>query len=431
VRVLILGGYGFIGLAVARHLHAAGHDVTGLGRSRDTGQRLFPKIRWVSVDISSLQSPGQWHPYLENIDVVVNASGALQDGAKDDLSRVQDTAIVALVSACGASSVQRFVQISALGALAGASTEFMRSKARADEALKQGTTNWIILRPGLVLGPNAYGGSAFIRMLAAFPVVQPLALADKRIQTVALGDVARIVLDSVEGRLPAGAEFDLVEPQARPLRHLIARLREWLGVPPARAVFRVPQWSVACIAWFADLLGHLGWRSPLRSTAMRVVADEVLGDASKLIAACGYELSCLEDTLDAMPATLQERWFARLYLLMPIMVAVLAAFWIGSGAIALLDVGWASAIIAGALPPGIASGMVVTAAIVDVLLGLAILFRPWARHACFAMIVMTLLYLAAGSILAPALWIDPLGPFVKTLPAMVLALATSVVLEER
>jgi hypothetical protein len=47
------------------------------------------------------------------------------------------------------------------------------------------------------------------------------------------------------------------------------------------------------------------------------------------------------------------------------------------------------------------------------------------------MIVMTLLYLAAGSILAPALWIDPLGPFVKTLPAMVLALATSVVLEER
>jgi hypothetical protein len=29
------------------------------------------------------------------------------------------------------------------------------------------------------------------------------------------------------------------------------------------------------------------------------------------------------------------------------------------------------------------------------------------------------------------LWLDPLGPFVKTLPALVLALATAILLEER
>jgi hypothetical protein len=47
------------------------------------------------------------------------------------------------------------------------------------------------------------------------------------------------------------------------------------------------------------------------------------------------------------------------------------------------------------------------------------------------MAAVTVLYIAAGSILAPVLWLDPLGPFVKTLPALVLALATAVLLEER
>jgi hypothetical protein len=47
------------------------------------------------------------------------------------------------------------------------------------------------------------------------------------------------------------------------------------------------------------------------------------------------------------------------------------------------------------------------------------------------MVGMTLVYLAAGSMVTPALWLDPLGPFVKVLPAMMLALVTMAVLEER
>ena len=37
----------------------------------------------------------------------------------------------------------------------------------------------------------------------------------------------------------------------------------------------------------------------------------------------------------------------------------------------------------------------------------------------------------AGTVLTPALWLDPLGPFVKILPTTLLAAVTWVVLEER
>lgn len=70
-----------------------------------------------------------------------------------------------------------------------------------------------------------------------------------------------------------------------------------------------------------------------------------------------------------------------------------------------------------------AAGMNVAVGIgLDLLLGTLVLFRRWVKVACLGMVAVTLGYLAAGTLLAPDLWMDPLGPFVKTLPAAVLAL---------
>ena len=40
-------------------------------------------------------------------------------------------------------------------------------------------------------------------------------------------------------------------------------------------------------------------------------------------------------------------------------------------------------------------------------------------------------YLLLGSILAPALWVDPLGVYVKVIPAIVLSAALALLLQER
>ena len=47
------------------------------------------------------------------------------------------------------------------------------------------------------------------------------------------------------------------------------------------------------------------------------------------------------------------------------------------------------------------------------------------------MLALTLVYLVAASILAPELWADPLGPLVKAIPALVLALVALAIWDER
>jgi hypothetical protein len=308
----------------------------------------------------------------------------------------------------------------------------MRSKARGDQAIKQSGIDWIILRPGLVIGPDAYGGSALIRAMAAFPAVLPIALPERRIQAVALSDVARVVLEAVEGKIPARTDVDLVEDEPHSLRQIVERLRAWMGISPAIATISTPTWAVNIVSRVADVLGYLGWRTPLRSTAIRALEDEVLGDSAPLRKLRGHGLASLDQILEDMPASVQERWFARLYLLMPVMVATLSAFWIVSGAIGALDIERSAGTIpAGALPHGMSSALVVVGAALDIGLGVAVLYRPLARLACLGMVGMSALYMTAGSIFTPALWLDPLGPFVKVFPAIVLALATLALLGER
>ena len=47
------------------------------------------------------------------------------------------------------------------------------------------------------------------------------------------------------------------------------------------------------------------------------------------------------------------------------------------------------------------------------------------------MVAVSAGYLAAGTLLTPGLWLDPLGPFVKVVPAALAAVVAAAVLEER
>jgi uncharacterized protein YbjT (DUF2867 family) len=430
--ILVIGAYGFIGSAIARMLAGAGYPVRGLGRSAARGRRMLPGIDWVEGDLRAMTRPEDWTAALDGTAAVVNAAGVLQDGAGDSVRAVHDRAIRALLGACAVRGVTRFVQISAAGAAPGATTEFFRSKARGDQAVRESGLDWVILRPGLVIGPDAYGGTALLRGLAAFPLVQPVVLGGAPVQTVALADVTRAACRAAEGKLPPGTEADLVTPESQPLHTVIAEFRHWLGFAPTRREIALPGWMAPPAATIADALGWLGWRSPLRSTALAALAGGVRGDPAPWRALTGETLPGLRDTLAGFPATVQERWFARLYLALPMALAVLCLFWLASGLIGLWQWRAAAALLAPAdLPDGLAAALVRAGSAADIALGIAVLVRPWARAACFGMAGLGLGYLALGTILTPWLWADPLGALVKVLPGVVLALVTAAMLEDR
>ncbi|TIW42501.1 MAG: oxidoreductase, partial [Mesorhizobium sp.] len=168
--------------------------------------------------------------------------------------------------------------------------------------------------------------------------------------------------------------------------------------------------------------------SPLRSTALAVMAG---GVEVRRQPGSDQRLSSAAETLAAAPSGVQDLWFARLYLLKAPIIVALALFWLVSGLTPFLAFEAARSHFASFLPGHAAGAMVAVTCLADIALGLAVLFRPWARRALIGMLVLTLAYLLAATFAEPALWLDPLGPLVKVVPSILLALTALAILDER
>lgn len=430
MRILVLGGYGFIGAEIARALLAAGHEVVGLGRNPGIGRRLLPDAEWVGADIAAMSAPEGWTPLLKGVGAVINAAGALQDGGRDRLAGVHDAGIRALIAAAERAGVARFIQISAPGAKADASTLFLRTKAAADAALRASALQWVIFKPGLVIGRNAFGGTALLRLLAGIPFIEVLAFPNAIVHTIATEDVTDAVLRALGGDFPARADFDLVESDVRALREIVRAMRRWLGFPEPIMAVEAPAFMTWGAAVLADMAGALGWRSPLRSTAMRVLSENVVGDPEPWRRVIGRPLKTFSETLADMPATAQERLYARAQLAMPFLVCGLATFWIVSGLLGLVGREDAAQLLPRSLGAG-AMLVVIAGSLADIALGAALLIRRLARRAALGSAALAAFYLALGTLWAPGLWLDPLGVYVKVIPAILASLTLCLLLEER
>lgn len=432
MRVLLLGATGFIGSEIARALLAQGHAVTGLARNAQVARRLLPGADWRAGDLRNFQHREDWLPLLAGVDAVVNASGALQSGLRDDVEAVQSGAIRAVVAACVDSGPCRFVQVSAAGAATDAATRFMASKGEADAALARSDLDWTILRPGLVIGRNAFGGTELIRIAAVLPGPAVSFAGTSTIRCTAMADLVEAAVGACHGGA-SGVAADLVEGEAHSLGEIVAAHRRWLGLGPACFEMSVPLALLRPVSLVADALGWLGWRSPLRTTAIMALAVGVDGDPGAARTVLGRNAASLEQMLREMPpAGKADRWHARTAALFPLALVALVCLWLGSGLLGFVRGDAAAAVLESAgISPTLARACVLAGSLGDLAVGAGLLLRPTVRPALLGSLVLAGAYLAGSLAVTPGLWLDPLAPMLKVLPCVVLALLCLAMADER
>jgi hypothetical protein len=169
----------------------------------------------------------------------------------------------------------------------------------------------------------------------------------------------------------------------------------------------------------------------MRSAALTQLSLGVLGDprgAEHL----GVRMRGLDAILADRPSSVQDRWFARLYFLKPVCIALLATFWIGSGAIGLAQADRAARVLTdGGFDSGWAPTIVQLGSVVDIGLGFLACLASTARMALVGMLIASAAYAIGASIWRPDLWADPLGPLLKILPGALLVLVTLALWDDR
>jgi uncharacterized protein YbjT (DUF2867 family) len=425
MKIAVIGGTGLIGSAIAAHLSSQGHSVYSL--SRRVHQ---PNPRAVKVDLSQAKSPSYWLPHLNGMEAVVNCAGVLQDSRCESTSMVHHRGVANLFAACEQLQIRRVIHFSAVGVNRETPSAFSKTKLLGDLDLMQRDLDWVILRPAVVIGRSAYGASALVRGLAALPLI-PVMPNSGLLQIVLLEDVVRAVESFLKPGEPARKIVELVGPHRYSFREVIALFRGWYRWAPAHEI-RLPRFASSLVFKTGDIISFLGWRPPVRSTAEREIARGAVGDVEEMNR-FGLHPKSLAELLASEPASVQERWFARTYLLKPVVFGVLCLFWISTAFVS-LGPGWDNGI--GLMREGGVEGMpatltVVIGALADLVIGLAIVYRPASLYGLYVAIGISVVYAIIGTVLVPRLWADPLGPILKIWPIIVLHCLALAILDDR
>ncbi len=171
MRIFLTGASGFIGQHLIHVLlNQTSHQIVACVRNPAVWRNRFPQIEWVSGDYTSDHSPEDWKPRLQNIDVIINAVGIIQEQPHQTFQALHTDAPIALFKAAEQLEIRKIIQISALGATSQASSHYHQSKYAADQYLKSLNVDAMILYPSIVLGQGG-GSTQLFSALAALPIV--------------------------------------------------------------------------------------------------------------------------------------------------------------------------------------------------------------------------------------------------------------------
>lgn len=410
--ILLAGATGFIGSRIAQAIEDAGHTLVCGVRDTDAYQRQHPRRRCVTLDFAADDPLAGCRGVLRRADAVVNAVGIAAEHGPSTFEALHTRGPIALFEACTQAGVRRVVQLSALGADAGAATPFHLSKRAADEALLALPLQAWVLQPSLVFGLDGASSQQLLQ-LAALPVV-PLPQGAGAVQPVHVDDLVAVVMRLLTDEPPAGmppGRLAVVGPQPLPLRGYLAALRHGLGLGPAR--------FVGIGRGLMDLAAAVGERLPgsvLNRQTWQMLQRGNVADADAVAAVLGRAPRAADDFIG--PLCQAALAAACLPLALRLLRWSLAVVWLATAAVSfgLYPVADSLDLLARTgLTGPLALVMLYGAALLDLLLGIATLWRP-GRWLWWSQLALMGFYTAMITLRLPEFWLHPYGPVLKNLP---------------
>ncbi|KGQ22709.2 complex I NDUFA9 subunit family protein [Thermus filiformis] len=219
MRVLVVGGTGFVGRHLVARLLEGGH--TPLVLSRKAGE--LPK--------GAVHLPGDITrevPELKGVEAAIYLAGIIRERGQT-FRAVHVEGVRNLLEGMRRAGVGRLLHMSALGARRGTGSRYFETKAQGEELVQGSGLDWTIFRPSLIFGPGDEFFGKILKglVLAPLPFVPLIGDGGFPFRPVYVGDVAQAFAGALERGLLG--RFDLVGPKEYTFRELLLLTMEVLG----------------------------------------------------------------------------------------------------------------------------------------------------------------------------------------------------------
>jgi nucleoside-diphosphate-sugar epimerase len=249
VRIVVTGGTGFVGKALAAHLAHQDHDLVLPLRRRLQAHSPSDHIKRILAPPLEDMMIDDWRPVLSGADAVIHTAAIAHIGTsvpESAYTAVNRDAAARLAEAVASEGIKRFVFISSIRAQVGATSDVIqteltppapteaygRSKLEAERLIRQWLPQATILRPVVIVGPEPRGNLATLLKLAALPIPLPFGALHAPQAMVSLDGVLEAVLMALGHPAMAGETYCLAETPHLSLTEVLTALRHGLNRPP-------------------------------------------------------------------------------------------------------------------------------------------------------------------------------------------------------
>jgi uncharacterized protein YbjT (DUF2867 family) len=289
LRVLVTGGTGFVGTNVVNALLRRGHGVAVLARDpRKTRNRYN---RPVEIAAGNVLDPASLAAACANRDAVIHLVGIITEKGDQTFDRMHREATENVLAAAKASGIRRYVHMSAMGSAEDSPSEYGRTKAAGEKAVRASGLDWTIFRPSIVFGY----GDGFVSLLAPIvkgnpgfiPVIGP---GTVRFLPVWVGDVARVFADALEKPGTVGHTYEVGGPHVFTFNDIYREIAAAVG-KAGKPLVHLPLWWGRILAGGFEWLAKKGVLSdpPLTRDQLRSMSRDNTADTSATLATFGGE----------------------------------------------------------------------------------------------------------------------------------------------
>jgi uncharacterized protein YbjT (DUF2867 family) len=235
-KVTVLGGTGFLGRRVVKHLLECEFSIRAASRHPERTAELFPDVQ---LGIESIHADINDDPSIAaavaGVDGVVNAVSLYVESGQQTFHSVHVTGAARVARLAREAGVKHLIHVSGIGSDAESASPYIRSRGQGEKVVRDAFPAATLIRPSVMFGR----GDAFVgpvaRILRHLPVFPLLGLGQTKLQPAHVEDVAEAIARAIQNT-PSQMSYELGGPRIytyRSLLEVIARhLRRKLVLIP-------------------------------------------------------------------------------------------------------------------------------------------------------------------------------------------------------
>lgn len=252
--VSVIGGSGFVGMYVVRHLAQLGVRIQIISRNaklKSSCLKVSGNVGQITLINCSINNFAKLENYLKTSDYIINLVG-IMNGKGNEFDKIHHLFPKNLARLCAKYKIKKLIHLSALGVENIPTSKYALSKIQGEKSVLLDFNHSIVIKPSVIFGPEDNFINKYNTISKLFPILFYPTFKNTSFQPVYVEDIAKAIVTCITQDIYNNSIIELAGPKKYTFKELLQSMLTISG--RKRILLPMPKIVIYLIAFFTSKL---------------------------------------------------------------------------------------------------------------------------------------------------------------------------------